>query len=235
LEIHKPRPVRSWSELLSEIGVVVIGIAIALSGEQVIEKLHWAHRVGEAEESMRQELAENDRDAYFRLASENCARRDLDHIEGLLVASRDRGVPVPIIRPYSRPIRPWLGDAWENARALQVTSHISQQRLTDYSSAYFFPSILRAAQPQERQAVSELGTLTVNAGRLAPAERDRLFVALIKARDFDHETALAAWYVIHQTAILGVRMTLGEARHEMAKARTMFGDCAAEPDLIRPP
>jgi hypothetical protein len=235
LEIHKPKPVRSWQELLSEIAVVVIGIAIALSGEQVIGKLHWAHRVGEAEESMRQELAENDRDAYFRLASEACARRDLDHIEGLLVAWRDRGVPVPVIKRYSRPMRPWLGDAWENARALQVTSHISQQRLTDYSSAYFFPSILRAAQPQERQAVSELNTLTVNAGRLAPAERDRLFVALIKAREFDRETALGAWYVIHQTGILGLRLSRGEERQEMAKARAMYGDCAAEPDLTRPP
>jgi hypothetical protein len=235
LEIHKPRPVRSWGELLSEIGVVVIGIAIALSGEQVIEKLRWAHKVREAEVSMRQELAENNRDAYFRLASENCAKRDLDQIESLLAASRDRGAPVPVIKPYARPMRPWLGDAWANARALQVTSHISQQRLTDYSSAYFFPSILRAVQPQERLAVSELNTLTVNAGRLAPAERDRLFVALMKAREFDRESALAAWYVIHQTRTLGVRPTRGEEREQMAKARAFFGDCVAEPDLAKAP
>lgn len=235
MEIHKPKPVHSWRELLSEVGVVVIGIAIALSGEQVIETARWAHRVREAEESMRQELAENNRDAYYRLASENCARRDLGRIEAVLVASRDRGAPVPVIPRYARPLRPWLGDAWENARALQVASHISQRRLTAWSSAYFFPSILRAAQPQERQAVSELNTLTVNAGRLAPAERDRLFVALMKAREFDHETALGAWYVLHQSAGLGVRLGLGDRRREMAKARADFGDCVAEPDLEKAP
>ena len=235
MEIHKPRPVRNWRELLTEIGVVVIGIAIALSGEQVIEDLRWAHKVREAEGAMRQELAENNRDAYFRLASEACAKRDLDHIESLLVASRDHGAPVPVITRYSRPLRPWLSDAWENARALQITSHISQQRLTAYSSAYFFPSILRAVQPQERQAVSELNTLTVNAGRLAPAERDRLFVALMKAREFDQETALTAWYLIHQTGALGLRLSADEERQQMAKARAIYGGCVANPDLAKAP
>ena len=235
MEIHKPKPVRSWRELLSEIGVVVIGIAIALSGEQGIEKLRWDHKVREAEDSMRRELTENNRDAYFRLASENCAKHDLDRIENLLAASRDRGAPVPVIPRYSRPLRPWLDDAWENARALQIASHISQRRLTAYSSAYFFPSILRAAQPQERQAVSELNTLTVNAGRLAPAERDRLFVALMKAREFDQEAALSAWFLIHQTEALGLRLTLGEERQQMVKARAIYGDCVANPDLANEP
>ncbi len=235
MEIHRPKPVRDWREFLSEISVVVLGIAIALSGEQGIDAMRWAHRVHQAEASMRQELVENNRDAYFRLATENCARLDLDHIEALLVASRDRGAPVPLIARYSRPLRPWLGDAWENARALQVTSHISQQRLTAYSSAYFFPSILRAVQPAERQAVSEINTLTVNAGRLAPAERDRLFVALIKAPEFDQETALSAWYLIHQTGALGLHLTGDEKRQQMDNAHAIYGDCVANPDLTKAP
>src|SRR5665213_956826 len=135
MEIHKPKPIHGWRELLSEIGVVVIGIAIALSGEQIIDQLRWAHRVREAEGAMGRELLENTRDAYFRLASEACARRDLDHIQDLLTASRDRGAPVPVISRYSPPLRPWLGDAWANARALQIANHLSPRRLTAYSSA----------------------------------------------------------------------------------------------------
>jgi len=235
MEIHKPKPVRSWRELLSEIAVVVIGIAIALTGEQVVDELRWAHKVREAEDAMRRELTEDTRDAFFRLASEDCARRDLDRIESLLVASRDRGAPIPTIARYARPLRPWLGDAWENARALQIPGHISQRRLTAYSSAYFFPAMLRNVQPAERQAISELNTLTVNAGRLAPAERNRLFVALIKAREFDKETALAAWYLIRQTQTLGVRLSPGERREEMARARALHGDCVTEPDLAKAP
>ena len=45
VEIHKPKPVYSWREFLSEIGVVVIGIIIALSGEQAVEAFHRSTEV----------------------------------------------------------------------------------------------------------------------------------------------------------------------------------------------
>ena len=50
MDIHKPKPVHNWRELLTEIGVIVVGIVIALSGEQIVETFHWSHqiRVGEA-------------------------------------------------------------------------------------------------------------------------------------------------------------------------------------------
>src|SRR6185437_9249744 len=33
VEIHKPKPVHNWREFLTEIGVVVIGVCIALAAE----------------------------------------------------------------------------------------------------------------------------------------------------------------------------------------------------------
>jgi hypothetical protein len=47
VEIHKPKPVHSWRELLTEIGVVVIGVCIALAAEQTVEYFQhpaYAHR-----------------------------------------------------------------------------------------------------------------------------------------------------------------------------------------------
>jgi len=40
MEIHKPKPVHNWREFFSEISVVVLGIAIALAGEQIVEAVH---------------------------------------------------------------------------------------------------------------------------------------------------------------------------------------------------
>jgi hypothetical protein len=37
VEIHKPKPVHNWREFLGEIAVVVVGVLIALSAEQVVE------------------------------------------------------------------------------------------------------------------------------------------------------------------------------------------------------
>jgi hypothetical protein len=40
MHIHKPKPWHSPREFLSEISVIMVGIAIALAGEQVIESVH---------------------------------------------------------------------------------------------------------------------------------------------------------------------------------------------------
>ena len=48
MEIHKPRPIRHWRELLTEIGVIVLSVSIALAGEQAVEWLHWHNEVATA-------------------------------------------------------------------------------------------------------------------------------------------------------------------------------------------
>ncbi|MFX8887306.1 hypothetical protein ABTM83_19805, partial [Acinetobacter baumannii] len=53
MEIHKPKPVHSWRELLSELGVVVVGIMIALGAEQVVETIHRDHQRAELREALR--------------------------------------------------------------------------------------------------------------------------------------------------------------------------------------
>src|SRR5258705_11348027 len=59
MEIHKPKPIHTWRELLTEIGVIVIGVAIALAGEQTVEALHWHYRVNDAMEAIRLELRDD--------------------------------------------------------------------------------------------------------------------------------------------------------------------------------
>ena len=53
---HKSYPVRSWREFIKEIGIIVIGVLIALGAEQTAEALHWRHKVEEADGAMRLEL-----------------------------------------------------------------------------------------------------------------------------------------------------------------------------------
>ena len=73
MEIHKPKPVHSWRELLTEIGVVVIGVAIALAAEQAVEWLHWQHRVADARAAILIEVRDdNGPQAYTRAAVMAC-------------------------------------------------------------------------------------------------------------------------------------------------------------------
>jgi hypothetical protein len=45
VEIHKPKPVHNWREFLTELGTIVLGICIALGGEQALEWNHWRNQV----------------------------------------------------------------------------------------------------------------------------------------------------------------------------------------------
>ena len=235
MDIHRPKPWRGWPEFAKEIGTIVIGVLIALGAEQAIETLHWAHRVADAEDAMRVELTQNEHDAYLRLAVRPCATAQLGGIEHALIASRDQGTPVPTMAPYRRPRRPWQSDAWDSARALQITGHMSTARLTAYSKAYFFAEVMRATQPEERQALSDLNTLTLNAGRLQPAERDRLFAALVRARELLTTMDLAGWLLLERGKALGLQLSAAEMRQSLDSAREEFGACAVAPNLSNSP
>ena len=50
MEVHKPKPIHTWRELASEVGVIIVGIVIALSAEQLLLGLELREKVSRAEE-----------------------------------------------------------------------------------------------------------------------------------------------------------------------------------------
>ena len=44
MHIHLPKPLHGWREFLGEVGIIVIGVLIALGAEQVIEDIRWQEK-----------------------------------------------------------------------------------------------------------------------------------------------------------------------------------------------
>jgi len=81
VEVHRPKPIHSWQEFLSEIAVVVIGVVIALSAEQLLQGLELRAKVRHAEEQMRAELALDDGPQVLqRIALAPCVEESLSRI-----------------------------------------------------------------------------------------------------------------------------------------------------------
>lgn len=59
MDVSKPKPMHSFREFLSEIGVVVLGIGIALGAEQLVEHVRDSHKASEARAGIRDEIAMN--------------------------------------------------------------------------------------------------------------------------------------------------------------------------------
>ena len=56
---HKHGPLGNWREFAKELGIVVIGVLIALGGEQVVEAIHHRSEVQEVRELLKEEMAFN--------------------------------------------------------------------------------------------------------------------------------------------------------------------------------
>jgi hypothetical protein len=231
MDIHKPKPWHGVREFLKEYAIIVVGVLTALGAEQAVEQIHWRHNVHEAEDAMDAELHENALGAYFRLSLHGCALSRLETLRAVLVASRDDGAPVPLMPMYNWRLRALRSDAWQAAQAMQIVSHVPRDRLLAYSRAYFFAADQMKIQPEERAAMDTINTLTINAGRLQPAERDRLFVGLVATRRLLIQIDSGAARFLQEAEKVGVRLSPAEKAVQLLDARRLYGDCARETSL----
>ena len=59
MHIHLPKPLHGWREFVGEVGIIVIGILIALGAEQVVEAVHDRSQVHEMTDKLHAESVEN--------------------------------------------------------------------------------------------------------------------------------------------------------------------------------
>ena len=52
MHFHLPKPLHGWREFAGEVGIIVLGVLIALGFEQVVEDVHWRGEVREAKAAL---------------------------------------------------------------------------------------------------------------------------------------------------------------------------------------
>ena len=190
MEIHKPKPVHGCRDFLSEMTVIVLGILIALGGEQLIETIHWRHEVNETEIRLTRELGGNVAAAISRLRTAPCIERRLDEI-ATVIGDAEKIGKLPPIGALRRPtLYLWGHGTWDSAVASQTTTHFPAQRLANFAVAYQFVTRLGDINWQELEAWAELWTV-VGPGR-----------------PFDSSAAGAARLALSHARILGREMGL---------------------------
>jgi len=99
MHIHLPKAIHGWREFAKEIAIIVIGVLIALGFEQVVEWVHWQHKVAEGEERLRVEGAQMFKAAAESAYSGPCVIGQLQQMEQRVLTSGDRLSPTPLQRP----------------------------------------------------------------------------------------------------------------------------------------
>lgn len=159
MEIHRPRPVANLRELAVEVGIIVLGVCIALAGEQTVEWLHWRHEVAEARHALDQEVS-YDLGAIAKRRQEGaCVDRRLAEIRSLLARAAD-GRPSAPRAPLGQPQlwRPRT-NVWQAAMAGQVAEHMPLAMRLGYAELYDGFQWYAQKAADETDAWSVLGEL----------------------------------------------------------------------------
>lgn len=190
MHIHRPKPLHGLRETLGEIGIIVVGIIIAIGLEQGVEQIHWRTEVHEARSSLHDEIAVADKTFAFRAAAEGCISKRLDVLADI-VERVARHEPVPRLGP----VLPDLGNAmidsnWQAHRASQTLTHFEEAELNDLGRFYAQMFDARGFFVDELGASATLRVLQGDPARLGAADLANMRVALEHER-FDNRLLAA--------------------------------------------
>src|SRR5438045_1967649 len=117
MHVHLPKPLHGWRAFVGEVGVIVIGVLIALGGEQLAEAVHWHSEAGKFRIAVDHELGRDLGLYEVVMRQRPCVDRRLTELERMLADSR-AGRQDRLLQPIARPVTyGQYFSVWENKGA----------------------------------------------------------------------------------------------------------------------
>jgi hypothetical protein len=205
IEIHKPKPVHNWRELLTEIGVVVIGVCIALAAEQTVDWLHWQGEVKTARQAIHDEMTFNNSSNFaLRVAVAPCLERQADEAEHILddlEAKRPPGHFTTFHTDYGFALR---DSDWQAERSSQSLTHFPRDELALIGRYYSEFERLQPWENSEREAWRTLSVLRQPPKEITGSDLLSLRAALMSARDTERLYKLDAVRELNLSRQIGI-------------------------------
>lgn len=230
MHFHLPKPLHGWREFAGEVGIIVLGVLIALAAEQAIETMRWHEKIDRTKDLLDSELHDDALSAYGWLATGHCLDQQLNAADSAVGAGRSSGT-IAATAPYSPELDVFTSDAWVNARSLEVTDHMSPEAIRSYSRLFFFPTELQSNIVQLHQLAAELRPLAAGVRNVSSQEAGEYQRLIAKARELQDRTELAQKILIIRAARAKIQLSAKEMKQAVVDRQALDGACAAPPDL----
>src|SRR5256885_4151684 len=205
MHFHLPKPLHGWREFAGEVGIIVVGVLIALGAEQVMEGVHNRSAADETRRAIRAELNTDLAALALRGSVESCVDRRLNELRGLFAEWERTGrftTPQWVAQTPGIDIALTRYDAAQAAGRLALLPGEEQFRMGAVASG------LRAfdgVQTQEQQVWGRLRALQAGADALSPSDRPMLRIALQDASTLDYQQKLAIRQLLPEARDFGYR------------------------------
>jgi hypothetical protein len=179
MHVHLPKPLHGWRAFAGEVGIIVLGVLIALGFEQIVVQWQWRQELGDTRRAIGDEIGISAEQGAERLAIEDCLRQRIGELSAKLNSSNGewKGDPMPLLpgarleahwdnrsmgRVYSVPLRGWSQDAWDAAKSTGALNHMRREEIIGYGAFYAEVAAMREWQTQELPLESKLAFLSVD-------------------------------------------------------------------------
>jgi hypothetical protein len=134
-----PKPLHGWREFFGEVGIIVVGVLIALGAQQVVEGLHDRSEAQDARISIRGELELNMGRLATRSLQKGCVERRIDEIQAILDGASESGGTITTPNWVGRP-QFWSMQSvrWEAISQGGRAALLPADELADYGLLYGF-------------------------------------------------------------------------------------------------
>jgi hypothetical protein len=241
MHFHLPKPLHGWREFAGEVGIIVLGVLIALGFEQLVENWHWRSEVRETDQRLVREMQLDLAYAYERFAIDPCLRPRLGELRDQLLTTGEQwpGSRATLANDvyrsgfpsvYRTPNRPWRQAAWRTALSGETLGHFSADRVQEISSLHDTLDELNQTQAEEVQASITLGDLAF-AGPIGTADRRANLKTVAKLDELDAQMLYLARLLIDEARAAGISPSPQTTHDELVQQRNYRGACIQAPPL----
>ena len=228
MHFHLPKPLHSWREFVGEVGIIVVGVLIALFLEQMVQRWEWQHKVEAAKEAMKLELLSDDApEVYQRGAMHPCLVERLDTIRSAVEANRSRQEVTDLIGGFWIQFLTFDSLAHDAANTSEIATHMSPDELTRYTNGYVMMPLMDRTTSMEAADLSRLHALRRTGGSLSEAEVSQVLGAVEALRNDDRMMWVSVRFAIPVLRQLG-KFDPKRMHRFMANARDHYGQCVRD-------
>jgi hypothetical protein len=203
MHFHLPKPLHGWRELIGEVGIIVVGVLVALTAEQMVEAARWRSEVHAFRAAIDHELGRDLGVYALNMEPRPCVARRLADLERLLAEAR-AGHQLRTVRPIGRPQSySQYTSTWDNKGA-EVTEHLPLDARVRYGELYDEFANADIVRLSERDVWRSLAQFDGNEP-LDHADRLRLRELLTRAEQLDAAERGNYDYIQHLAKPLGLR------------------------------
>ena len=195
MHFHLPKPLHGWRAFVGEVGIIVVGVLIALGAEQVVEGIHWRDEVAAERSSLVSEADDNVGTVASRQRQQPCVDRRLQEIR-TLIERHHRGEPLGLSGEIGRPTSETASrGTWQIALAGQALPHMSDKEKLAFSDSFDDFELWARIMVEEKAIWLRLAPLNM-ADLLSEQDWSGIRSAYADAVIYnDHIRVLAPWMV----------------------------------------